>query len=91
MKNRYLEKKKKLFVIASMGSQYLMRKNNVYYFVDDIEIALKFKSRNMAKEYVNYYKSDLGDGALEVVIVPLEVSYELIDESIDENNDGIKH
>ena len=81
MIKRYLEKKKMCYVICSMDCKYLMRKHGVYYFVDDVEVATKFKSRNIADEYIKYYKNDVKNNALETVVVPLEITYELINES----------
>ena len=81
MGKRYLEKRKTCYVICSMDCKYMMRKHGVYYFVDDVELATKFKSRNIADEYIKYYQNDVDINALETVVIPLEISYELINES----------
>lgn len=89
MGKRYLEKKKKVFVIASADCLYMKKSfgKSDYSFIDDIEGATKFISRELAKNYIEYYKHDLGQYALDVIVIPLEISYELIRENKNEYNE----
>jgi len=81
---RYMEKKIRKYVIATFGTPTLYLKKvpskKEYIFSEDIEIATKAMSQKVAEEIKNYYYEDMGYD-IEVVVVPVEITYELIDET----------
>ena len=79
--NRFLEKKIRRYVIATLSSSFLSRNSmNKTYFFADIDKAIKFNNKNIANTYINYYRHDTGDLELELVVIPVDISYELIQE-----------
>ena len=50
-----------------------------YYFVEDVEVATKTMSKKLADSILNYYYSDTGLDT-ELVVVPIEITYEIIDD-----------
>ena len=80
--NKYIEKKIKKYVIATIDGAYLKKTpaKNEYCFVEDIEIATKTMSKKMIQQVLDYYYQDTMTN-IELVIVPVEITYELIDES----------
>lgn len=81
MEKRHLEKKKRVYVLATLDipTQYLTYKDGYYGFVRDIEMATKAANRATANilKSVFYYGVNTD---LELVILPLEIRYELIEE-----------
>lgn len=81
---KYLEKKNKKYVIATLDNPTLYLKKtpakNEYFFVEDIEIATKTTSKNLAHSILSYYYSDTGMNN-ELVVVPIEITYEIIDDT----------
>lgn len=79
---KYLEKKVRKYVIATLSHSYLGRNSvsNTYYFTDIIG-ASKYNSYKMAKTWINLYRQDTRDLELDLLIIPVDISYELIDES----------
>lgn len=80
--NKYIEKKIKKYVIATIDGIYLKKTpaKKEYYFVEDIEIATKAMSKKMIQQVLDYYYQDTMTN-IDLVIVPVEITYELIDES----------
>lgn len=80
--NKYIEKKIKKYVIATIDGTYLKKipAKKEYYFVENIEIATKAMSKKMIQQVLDYYYQDTMTN-IELVIVPVEITYELIDES----------
>ena len=81
--NKILEKKITKYVIATLDNPTLYLKKiyqqKKYVFSEDIEYATKTMSRDVAKIILDYYYSDTGDD-IELVIVPVEITYSLINE-----------
>lgn len=79
---RYIEKRIKKYVIANMDGKYLKKTvgKNEYCFVDDIEVATKAIKINVINDVLKYYYYDTGMN-IELVILPIEITYELIDET----------
>lgn len=80
---KYLEKKIKKYVIATLGNPtlYLKKKwgSPEYSFVEDIEIATKGVKKSVMEQVLKYYYIETGLDT-ELVIVPIEITYEIIDE-----------
>lgn len=81
---RYLEKKTKKYVIATLDNPTLYLKKILakkeYYFVEDIEVATKTMSKKLANSILQYYYSDTGLDT-ELVVIPIEITYEIIDDT----------
>lgn len=80
---RYIEKKIKKYVIATTDGKYLRKDviHGEYYFVEDIEIATKAEKLNTAEDFLKYYYYDTNMSEIELVIIPVEITYELINET----------
>ena len=80
---RYLEKKIRKYVIATLDTPTLYLKKtpakSEYCFVEDIEVATKTMRKNVMDEILKYYYLDTGLDT-ELVVVPIEITYEIIDE-----------
>lgn len=80
---RYLEKKIIKYVIATLGNPtlYLKKKwgSPEYSFVEDIEIATKGIKKSVMEEVLKYYYIETRLNT-ELVIVPIEITYEIINE-----------
>ena len=81
--NTYVEKKITKYVIATIDGKYLKKTpaKKEYYFVDDIELATKAMTKKMINTILDYYYMDTGLN-IELVVVPVNITYELIDETI---------
>jgi hypothetical protein len=81
---KYLEKKIRKYVIATFGTPTLYLKKipskAEYIFSEDIEYATKAMSQKIAEQIKDYYYSDTGSN-VELVVLPVEITYELIDET----------
>ena len=81
---RYLEKKIKKYIIATLGHPTLYLKKipgkKEYIFSEDIEYATKAMNENLANQIKNYYYTDTSSN-IELVVVPVEITYEFVDES----------
>ena len=81
---KYLEKKIKKYVVATFDNPTLYLKKipakKEYYFVEDIETATKTMSKKMAELILQYYYLDTGLDT-EIVVVPIEITYEIIDDT----------
>lgn len=81
---RYLEKKIRKYVIATLGIPTLYLKKipseKEYIFSEDIEYATKAMSKNVAEQIKDYYYADTKSD-IELVVVPVEITYEIIDET----------
>ena len=81
--NRYLEKKTRKYVIATLDNPTLYLKKTPakpeYCFVEDIELATKTLNKRLMEQIIFYYYSDTKlDTTL--VAVPIEITYEIIEE-----------
>ncbi len=82
--DKFLEKKIRRYVIATLSSSFLARNSvSKTYLFTDIDKATKFKSRNMANNWINYYRQDTNDLELDLLVIPVDISYELIQEEFD--------
>ena len=82
---KYLEKQIRRYVIASPDTgQYLIvvPGRHQYMFTNNIIKATKCSSAFDAKTVIRDYPIDTGDN-LDLVVIPLEITYELINETID--------
>ena len=80
---KYLEKTTTKYVIATLGSPTMYLKKtpakNEYCFVEDIEIATKSMSNVTGDQILKYFYLDTGLD-IELVVVPVEITYEIIDD-----------
>lgn len=51
-----------------------------YYFVEDIEAATKTYSISVALDIIKMYRCDTGDTSTDLVVLPLQIRYSLIEE-----------
>lgn len=79
----YVEKEMIKYVIATIDGKYLKKTpaKPEYCFVEDIEIATKAMSKKMIKTILDYFYMDTRLN-MELVIIPVKITYELIDETI---------
>ena len=81
--NRYLEKKTRKYVAATFDNPTLYLKKTPtkpeYCFVEDIEWATKTLSKSLMEQIISYYYSDTKLDTV-LVVVPIEVIYEIIEE-----------
>ena len=79
---KYLEKKIRKYVIATIDGKYLKKtiEKNEYCFVEDIEMATKAITYKTINDILRYYYYDTGTD-IDLVILPIEITYELIDET----------
>lgn len=77
-----IEKKIRKYVIATLTNptMYLQSLHFGRYAFMDIEGATKFTSKKIANEMISFYRRDLCDYETEFVVVPVEITYELIKE-----------
>lgn len=83
---KILEKQIRKYVIATLSSptRYLKSLHfGRYCFVEDIEGATKFLSKKLTNKMISYYIADTGDSDVELVVVPVEITYSLIKEMVD--------
>ena len=78
--DKHVEKKCLKYVIATLDNptmylRYLL--NRKYSFVDDIEQATKTLDYALAENIKGYYYKDTGMDT-ELIIIPVEITYELI-------------
>ena len=81
----FLEKRVKRYVMASVDTgQYLVviPGKHQYVFTKNIIQATKCKTPFDAKTVIRDYHIDTGDIEFNLVVVPLEITYELINETI---------
>ena len=82
---KILEKQEMKYVLATIlnGHTVYLKKvlqKKEYEFTPDIKDATKTMTREMAKTILKYYEYDTGDKYLDLVIVPLVITYELVKE-----------
>lgn len=79
---RYLEKKIKKYVIATLDNPtlYLKKKWGTpeYSFVEDIEVATKGVTKHVAEQILRYFYIDTKLD-LELVVIPIEITYEILE------------
>lgn len=82
--NRYLEKKVIKYVAATLDNPTLYLKKTPatpeYCFVGDIETATKTLNKRLMEQIISYYHSDTKLDTL-LVAVPIEITYEIIDDT----------
>lgn len=90
METKHLEKRIRKYVIAALSSptMYLYKKPGTqeYKFFKDIEKSIKFIDKEDAEDTIRMYQKNVGDVELELVILPLEIDYYLIEENYNFNN-----
>ena len=75
-----LTKRKYVFATLSSPTTYLVSQHwGRWCFTDNLEIATKAISRNVAEIILGNYYHDLGHD-IPLVIVPIEIEYKLINE-----------
>ena len=81
--NKYMDKKIRKYVIATTDGKYLRKDmlSGKYYFIEDIEAATKAERLSVAKDFLKYYYFDTNMLNNELVIIPVDITYELIDET----------
>lgn len=81
---KYLEKEEHKYVIATLDKEtYYLKKTpakSEYMFVTDISMATKAVSYKVAEQIKNYYYYDTNSN-LDLVIVPVVITYELVDDT----------
>ncbi len=80
------------YVIASLDNptQYVkVLGNKKYMLVDRVAGATKYVTRKLANEMIAYYKASTGD-TRELVVLPVLIAYDLIDETEYELDGGFK-
>ena len=80
--NRYVEKKIIKYVAATLDNPTLYLKKTPakpeYCFVEDIEMATKTLNQKLMEQIISYYCLDTRMD-IELVAVPIEITYEIID------------
>ena len=71
------------YVIATLNNPttYLCRYKGEYYFVDNLVQCTKFTSRDLAETYKHYFYQDTGLTNVDLVLLPLNIEYRLINET----------
>lgn len=80
---KFLEKKVRKYVVASVSqpTRYLLSMHfGNWMLVDDIEKASKTMKKSVAEDLKEYYYNDTFSNE-EFVVVPVDITYELIEES----------
>jgi hypothetical protein len=90
METRHLEKKIRKYVIATISSptMYLYKKpaTQEYHFFKDVEKSIKFLYREDAEETIKMYKRFTMDTELDLVVLPVEIEYYLVQEDYELND-----
>lgn len=91
--DKYIEKELKRYVIAAVSnpSQYLVVEDGEVSFTSDIIKCTKAVSKRTAEYMRNLFYEKTGQTDIELVIIPLMITYELVREDgiIEVNNNGI--
>lgn len=84
--DKYLEKCNRKFVIATLDipTQYLISQNEVVCFTTDIDRCTKYENRSIAKYIKKDFYISTGMYNLELVILPVFISYEIGIEDVNE-------
>jgi hypothetical protein len=81
---KYTEKKTRKYVIATFSNptQYLKKtpSKNEYVFTEDIEYATKTLNKRLAEQIKKYFYIDTNID-LDLIVLPIEITYELINEN----------
>ena len=90
MIKKYLEHTDKRYVIATLDypTRYLISQNNKLYFTTSIARCTKYASRDIAKFILEDFHTQVETIGTELIILPLIISYELVDES-DDGSQGV--
>lgn len=87
----YIEERRR-YVIASLDNptQYVMvHGGKKYSLVNSIVSATKYAERSLANQMIRYYRESTGD-MRELVVLPVLITYDLIDETEFELDGGFK-
>lgn len=80
---KVLEKQLRRYVIAYIGqdgqARYLGRKKQLWFITPDITQAAKTRNRALAQDLLSYYRQEVTKD-IELAVIPLEITYELIKE-----------
>ena len=81
----HLEGMLERYVVATLGNptQYLIFKDNNVSFTKYISRATKTIGRNTAQDIKNDFYSCTGMTDMELVVLPIRISYEIIQECLD--------
>ena len=82
-RKKVLEKEIKKYTIVTLTSPTAYLKSlhmGKYCFVEDIEQATKFVSKQTANKMIDYFYSDTGLTNIDLLVMPIRISYELINE-----------
>ena len=83
--NRYLEKKIIKYVAATFDNPTLYLKKtptkSEYCFVEDIEMATKTLNKKLMEQIISYYYYDTRMDTT-LIAVPIEITYEVIDDTV---------
>lgn len=88
VKKRHIESKIRRYVIVDISTGHYLWKRpgvNSYIFVKSIVNAIKTEKRNEAYFMKDCYYKDTGDTCIELAIIPVDITYELIEENVDYN------
>lgn len=81
---KYLEKKDRKYVIATITKPTMYLKKELgkceYSFVEDISIATKAMKEIVMEQVLNYFRIDTGLDT-DLIIVPIDITYEIIEET----------
>ena len=85
MIKKYLEQIDKRYVIATLDypTRYLISQNNKLCFTTSIARCTKYVSRDIAKFILEDFHTKVETLDTTLIILPLIISYELVDESDD--------
>lgn len=69
------------YAIATLDGTYLKSLHMGSYCFSDIESCTKFASKKLANQYIKYYRHDTKDSDTELIVIPMRISYDLINEN----------
>lgn len=68
------------YVLATLDGTYLKSLHMGSYCFSDIESCTKFASEKLAEQYIKYYRHDTRDNTTDLFVIPVRISYDLINE-----------
>lgn len=91
MEIKHEEKKIRKYIIATVTDPvtflYKRPGKPEYNFFKDVEKSIKFVSRQDAQDTINMYKWHTSDNELDLVVIPVDITYELIEEQENPNSE----
>lgn len=82
-KRNMIEKEIKKYIVANADTGNYLKvelRNKKYDFVDNIEMATKTMDRSSANVIIGRFYSDVSANDQNLVVIPLKITYELIEE-----------